>query len=81
VSGTRLLIAKLLASHRERPSVLFDQTLDVIEDAFEARKMYLVRGEVVDGGPDHYGRLAAVKMFMLIVYSCQQHPRGPPPRG
>jgi hypothetical protein len=56
----------LLAPRRERLSALFDQTLDVIEDAFEARKIFLVRGVVVDGGIDDYARLEAVKLFMLI---------------
>jgi len=50
----------VLAEHRERLSVLFEQTLDVIEDALEARKIFLVKGVVVDGGPDHYLRLEAV---------------------
>jgi hypothetical protein len=67
--GTRLLIAQLLALHRQRLSVLFDKTLDVIEDAFEARKIFLVKGVLVEGGPDHYARLEAGKMFMLIVSS------------
>jgi len=55
--GTRILIAGLLEPHRERLSRLFDQMLDVIEDAFEAREIFLVRGVVVDGGPDHYAWL------------------------
>jgi hypothetical protein len=59
----------LLEPHRERLSRLFDQTPDVIEDAFEARKSFLVKGVVVDGGPDHYARLEAVKMFMLMFSS------------
>jgi len=42
--GTRLLTAQLLAPHRERLSRLFDQTLDVIEDAFQARKSFVVKG-------------------------------------
>ncbi len=68
-AGTPLLIAELLAPHRERLSRLFDQMLDVIEDAFQARKIFVVRGVLVDGGSDHHARLEAVKMFMLIVSS------------
>jgi hypothetical protein len=67
--GTRILVAELLAPHRERLSRLFDQTLDVIEDAFQAPKIFLVKGAIVAGGPDHYTRLDAVKIFMLIVSS------------
>jgi hypothetical protein len=33
--GTRILVAELLNSQRERLSALFDQTLDVIKDAFK----------------------------------------------
>jgi hypothetical protein len=67
--GTRCLIAELLEPHREQLNELFSLTLDVIEVAFQARKIFLVRGVIVDGGPDHYARLEAVKMFMLIVSS------------
>jgi hypothetical protein len=67
--GRRVLIAQLLAPRRERLGRLFDQMLDVIEDAFQARKNVLVKGVVVDDRPDHYARLEAVKMFMLIVSS------------
>jgi hypothetical protein len=37
--------------------------LDVIEDAFQARKKYLLKGVVIDGGPDHYARLEAAKVL------------------
>lgn len=57
-------MAQLLAPRRGLLSALFDQMLDVIEDAFQARKMFLVRGVVVDGGPDHYARLEAVEMVL-----------------
>jgi hypothetical protein len=51
--GTRNLLAELLELHRERVNKLFDQTLDVIEDAMKARKIFVVKGVIVDGGPDH----------------------------
>jgi hypothetical protein len=54
--GTRILIAQLLAPHCERLIALFDQTLDVIEDVFQTRKIFVVRGVIIDGGPDHYAR-------------------------
>jgi hypothetical protein len=44
-------------------SALFDQTLDLIQDAFQARKIFVVRGLIVDGGLDHYARLEAAKLF------------------
>jgi hypothetical protein len=68
-AGTRILIAELLDFQRERLKEFFDQTLNVIKDAFQARKIFLVRGVLVDGGPDHYARLEAVKMFLRLVTS------------
>jgi hypothetical protein len=68
-AGTRVLIAELLEPHRERLSRLFDQTLDVIGDAFRARKIFVVKGVIVDGGPDHYARLEASKLFIRLVSS------------
>jgi hypothetical protein len=35
----------------------------VNENAFQAGKIFLVKGVVVDGGPDHYARLEAVNML------------------
>jgi hypothetical protein len=67
--GTRILVAELLNSQRERLSALFDQTLDVIKDAFRARKSFVVRGVIVDRGPDHYARLEAAKLFSQLTSS------------
>jgi hypothetical protein len=64
--GTRNLIAELL-EHRERLTALFDQTLDVIEDAMNARQFLVVNRVLVDVGPDHYARLEAVKMFTVLM--------------
>jgi len=50
-------------------SELFDQTLNIIKDAFGARKIFVVRGAVVDGGPDHYARLEAAKLFIRLISS------------
>jgi len=36
---------------------------------FQARKIFLVNGAIVDGGPYHYVRLEAMKMVTLIVSS------------
>jgi hypothetical protein len=67
--GTRLLIAELFEANHERISAVFDQALDVIEDAFEARDTVVVKGALVDAGPDHYVRLEAAKTFVLIISS------------
>jgi hypothetical protein len=68
-AGTRVLIAELLEANRERIKEVFEQTLVLIKDAFQARKIFVVRDVLVDGGPDHYARLDAMKMVMLIVSS------------
>ena len=68
--GTRNLIAELLEPYRERLDALFDQTLDVIEDAMKARQFLVVNRVLVDVGPDHYARLEAVKVFTRLM----QHP-------
>jgi hypothetical protein len=67
--GTCQMIAELLDSQRERLNELFDQTPNVIKDAFGARKIFLVRGVLVDGGSDHYARLEAGKLFIRLVSS------------
>src|SRR4030081_372465 len=55
--GTRILIADLFELCRERVNALFDQTLDVIEDAMNARKFLVVNRVLVDVGPDHYAQI------------------------
>jgi uncharacterized protein YciI len=43
---------------------LFYRSIRIIEEAFEARREYTSReGEVLQGGPDHYARLAAAKQL------------------
>ena len=68
--GTRNLLAELLEHHRERLNALFDQMLDVIEDAMKARQFLVVNRVLVDVGPDHYARLEAVKVLTRLM----QHP-------
>jgi hypothetical protein len=65
--GTRQLLAELLVPYRERMKEVFGQVLEAMKDALEARKIFVVKGVIVDGGPDHYARLEAVKMFILLM--------------
>jgi hypothetical protein len=67
--GARILVAELLEQHREQLHELFRLTPDLIKDAFQARKIFLVRGAVVAGGPDHYARLEAAKLFLRLISS------------
>jgi hypothetical protein len=59
--GTRIFIADIFELCRERVKALFDQALDVIEDAMKARQFLVVNRVLVDVGPDHYAQLEAVK--------------------
>ena len=54
---------------------LFDQTLDVIEDAMNARQFLVVNRVLVDVGPDHYARLEAVKMFTALMIHASKRTR------
>jgi hypothetical protein len=56
---------------RERVNALFDQTLDVIEDAMKARQFLVVNRVLVDVGPDHYAQLEAVKMCTMWMRRSQ----------
>jgi hypothetical protein len=64
--GTRILIAELLEANRERINALFDRTLDLIEDALEARNTLVIKGALVDAGPDHYVRIEAGRLVLLL---------------
>jgi hypothetical protein len=56
-------------------SRLFDQTLDVIEGAFQARKIFVAKGALVDVGPDHCARIEAARLAARC--SCGQRGRRP----
>ena len=72
--GTRSLIAELLELRRERMNALFDQMLDVMEDAM-ARQFLVVNRVLVDVGPDHYARLQAVKVFTVLMCHASKRTR------
>ncbi len=67
-AGTRSLIAVLLEPYREHLEALCDQALAVIADAMKARQFLLVNRVLVDVGPDHYARLEAVKVFIVLMH-------------
>ena len=73
--GTRNLIAELLEPYRERLDALFDQTLDVIEDAMKARQFLVVNRVLVDVGPDHFARLEAVKVLTVLMCHASKRTR------
>jgi hypothetical protein len=73
--GTRIFIADIFELCRERVKALFDQTLDVIEDAMNARQFLVVNRVLVDVGPDHYARLQAVKVFTVLMCHASKRTR------
>jgi hypothetical protein len=60
---------EVFEANREHINALFDRTLDLIEAAFEARNTLVVKGALVDAGPDHYARLKAGKLVLRLVSS------------
>jgi hypothetical protein len=63
----RVLMAQLLEPRRDRISRVFDQVLAIIDNAFQARRTLVVKGAVVDAGPDHYARLEAGKLVVRLL--------------
>jgi hypothetical protein len=72
---TQQIIASLAQAHLERIYDLFDQALQVIQQAFRARRRGLQQGQVVDLGPDRYARLAAVGRLVQILTAGRPVPR------
>jgi hypothetical protein len=72
--GVRSILAQLIEKHKERIGRLFDQSLTAIEEALQARRVYVRRGQIVEGGPDHHVRLRAVAVFLKLI-STYEHSR------
>jgi hypothetical protein len=72
---TQQIIASLAQAHLERIYDLFEQALHVIQQAFRARCRGLQQGQVIDLGPDHYARLAAVGRLVQILTAGRPMPR------
>jgi hypothetical protein len=63
---TQQIVAMLVQAQAERVWDLFEESLNAIARALRARRRGLWKGEVVDLGPDHYARLAAVARLVHI---------------
>ncbi len=64
----RQLIADFVNHEHEMMLGLFYRSVHVIEEAFQARREYTTKeGEVQQGGPDHYARLAAAKQLRDLL--------------
>jgi hypothetical protein len=77
-SEVRQLLASLVSDASERIQSLFAGALDVIEDAYAARRFAITRdGCEVDLGADHYARLAAAKRFIELATAGRPTPKPP----
>ena len=72
---TQQIVASLVNAQLERLYALFEAGLTVIERAFRARRKVMNKGEIVDLGPDHYARLAAVGRLVQILTAGRPIPK------
>ena len=72
---TQQIIAMLANAHLEHASELFQAALAIIKEGFQARRTVVSKGQVVDLGPDHYARLAAVTALIRILTAGRPIPK------
>lgn len=74
----RQLIADLVETEKDQLRDLFYLSLQVIEDAFSAKREYSTKdGQIFTGGPDHYARLAAAKHLRELIMAGRPAPKLP----
>jgi hypothetical protein len=74
----RQLIAEFVGDEWQEMRAVFYRSLGVIEDAFSARREYVTKdGQIIQGGPDHYARLAATKHFRDFLTAGRPAPKQP----
>ncbi len=57
---------------------MFYRCARVIEHALSAKREYMTKdGQILDGGPDHYARLAATKHFRDFLAAGRPVPKQP----
>jgi hypothetical protein len=77
----RQLIAEFVGDEWQEMRAVFYRSLGVIEDAFSARREYVTKdGQIMQGGPDHYARLAATKHFRDFLMASRPAPEQPEPK-
>ena len=60
---------------------MFYRSMRAIEHALSARREYLTKeGQIMQGGPDHYARLAATKHFRDFLMASRPVPKQPEPK-
>ena len=72
----RQLIAEIVSSEHDEMRAMFYRCARVIEQALSARREYTTKdGQILDGGPDHYARLAATKHFRDFITLGRPEPK------
>jgi hypothetical protein len=77
----RQLIAEFVGDEWQEMRAVFYQSMRAIEHALSARREYLTKdGQIMQGGPDHYARLAATKHYRDFLMASRPAPKQPEPK-
>ena len=77
----RQLITEFVGDEWEELRAVFYRSMRAIEHALSARREYLTKeGQIMQGGPDHYARLAATKHFRDFLMATRPVPKQPEPK-
>ena len=79
-TDARQIIVAVTNRELDRISALFDRMLQAIGEGLEARRVHVKDGAVVDLGPDHYARLAAVARLMQLLTAGRPIAKAPEPK-
>jgi hypothetical protein len=80
-SECRQLIAEFVGDEWQEMRAVFYRSMRAIEHALSARREYLTKeGQIMQGGPDHYARLAATKHFRDFLMASRPTPKQPEPK-
>ena len=75
------MIAEFVGDEWEEMRAVFYRSMRAIEHALSARREYLTKeGQIMQGGPDHYARLAATKHFRDFLMASRPAPKQPEPK-
>lgn len=75
------ILVLLVNDRYDAINLLFGKALTVIEEALGAERPWVVtaKGEVIEGGPDHFARLTAVARLIKLLTAGRATPK--PPEG
>jgi hypothetical protein len=77
----RPLIAEFVGDEWQEMRAVFYRSMGAIEDGLSARREYVTKdGQIIQGGPDHYARLAATKHYRDFLMASRPAPKQPEPK-